>query len=233
MTIINTNVVWHPLSNCPSFQLERVSDNNYSLVCAETTVIKSKSEYTNFKWVDVGLYKEVADELAIEELQGVIQTQQGIKLVNKHIVSYDPDFFGDIIKAFNRSGFITSNKVNETTLSVDSSVDKSFLSNLPGVLKIESESIVQRKEYIPTFIPTGILIPNLPWHLLTQPNPNKPYTLASNTLGGLGKLMIPVHSVTSADYTIVREGEMVALLSLITNGKEVNLIREDLNVANA
>ena len=228
MTTKKFTLVWHPLpkSECPpSNQLERLSDNKYALVCSQTTVIKAKEEQSNYRWKDLGLEEEVSKEIDLKDLQGELQLNQGIRLIWKRLVKFDPTLKMDIIKSFNKSGFITFDEVEQGFL-LPVNVSFEYLSSLNGVTEVNSVSVVQRKEYTPTLLPTGIFMSKLPWHLITRPDAYRPYQLASEKVDTIPQLFVPVHSLTSADATIISKGELIAELTIFSNNKEINLVKQ-------
>lgn len=225
MTTKKSTLVWAPLNDCPNNQLERLSNNKYALVCAQTTVIKAKEEQSNYRWKDLGLEEEVSKEINLMDLQGELQLNQGVRLITKRLVKFDPTLRMEIVKSFNKSGFITFDEVKQGFL-LPTTINEEYLSVLNGVTEIIKVSVVQRKEYKPTMLPTGITIDKLPWHLITRPDAYRPYQLASEKVNTIPQLFVPVHSLTSADATIISKGELIAELTIFSNDKEVNLIKQ-------
>jgi hypothetical protein len=167
----------------------------------------------------------------MQDLHGALQMQQGVRMMSKYLVAYNPEQKRELIKSFNKAGFIQFSEIEEGFL-LSNNVDKSFLDKLSGISSVSSVSVIQRKESRPTLIPTGVSVGKLPWHILSQSDPYKPYLLAANNLTNLSlpELHIPVKSATSANYTIINKGEVIAELLLCTNNKEINLIKEELKV---
>jgi hypothetical protein len=219
----NQNITWTSSANCPSNQLTQLEANRYAIVAPYSTYIKSAKEA--YTWED----GELLSELNSLELIGAVQMQQGVRLVNKVIVTYSPSAKKELLKTFNKAGFIEFTETTEGFL-FSNNVDTKVLESIEGVYKVEPVAIVQRKQYKPTFISTGIYIDNLPWHILNTPTGKfNPYLLASNKVTFIdGEMHIALYPVSEADYTIVPAGEVIAELMLFTNNKEVSLVREDL-----
>jgi hypothetical protein len=216
------NIVWTASANCPHNQLTQVEINRYAIVAPYSTYIKSNKE--TYTWED----GELLSELNSLELMGAIQMQQGVRLVNKVLVTYSPSAKRELLKTVNQAGFIEFTETKEGLL-FSNNVDLALLENIVGVNNIKNVAIVQRKQYKPTLISTGVYINNLPWHSLNTPtNKFNPYLLASNKVTFINKeLHIALYPASEADYTIVKAGEVIAELLLFTNNKEVSLVRQE------
>lgn len=219
------NILWTASANCPTNQLIQLEANRYAIVAPYSTYIKSTKEA--YTWKD----GELLSELNSLELMGAIQMQQGIRQVNKVLVTYSPSNKKELLKTFNQAGFIEFTETKEGFLFSDN-VDIKFLEDTTGVISVKKVAMIQRKQYKPTFIATGIYINNLPWHSLNTPTDKfNPYLLASNKVTFIdGEMHIALYPASEADYTIVPRGEIIAELMLFTNNKEVNLVRQELAV---
>jgi|SanBayMetagenome_1026888.scaffolds.fasta_scaffold56419_1 hypothetical protein len=225
---MKTTLIWTAASNCPASQLTQIESNRFAIVAPYSTYIKSLSDSDNYIWED----GELLTNLDAYSLTGPIQVQQGIRLVNKYLVKFTNSARRELVKYFNQAGFIQFIETDEGFL-LSNNVDITQIENLEGVTAVGSAAIVQRKKYKPTLINTGIFINKLPWHLLSQPASFNPFKLASDRVifSSTSELQIALYPVNEADYSIVREGEVIAELMLFTNNKEVKLVRED-SVAN-
>lgn len=225
---MKTTLTWTAASNCPASQLTQIEPNRFAIVAPYSTYIKSLSDSDNYTWED----GELLTNLDAYSLMGPIQVQQGIRLVNKYLVKFTDSARRELVKYFNQAGFIQFTETPEGFL-LSSNVDIKQIENLEGVTEVESVAMVQRKKYKPTLINTGIFIDRLPWHLLNQPVSFNPFKLASDRVifSSIGELQIALYPANEADYSIVKEGEIIAELMLFTNNKEVNLVRED-SIAN-
>lgn len=234
MTTKKSTLVWTPLADCPNNQLERLSDNKYALVCSTKTVIKAREDFV--KWVDLGLYNEVMKDIDVLDISGALQIDQGIRQINKYLIEFTSETRRNLVKLFNSSSMFSSySEIPQGfILPNHKDIDVAFLKEVEGVSKVSLVSILQRKEYKPYMLPTGIGINgNLPWHLITQSNPYKPYKLATHTVQTMPQVLVPVHSFTEANYTIIPVGEVIAEIGFIINNKEITLVREQFNkVAN-
>lgn len=219
------NILWTASANCPANQLTQLEANRYAIVAPYSTYIKSTKEA--YTWED----GELLSELDSYALMGPIQMQQGIRLVNKVLVTYLAFAKKELLKTFNQAGFIEFTETKQGFL-FSNNVDTKVLESIEGVNKVEPVAIVQRKQYKPTFISTGIYIDNLPWHSLNTPTDKfNPYLLASNKVTFIdGEMHIALYPASEADYTIVPVGEVIAELMLFTNNKEVSLVRQELAV---
>lgn len=218
------NILWTASANCPTNQLTQLEANRYAIVAPYSTYIKSKEDYI---WED----GELLSELNSLELIGAIQMQQGIRQVNKVLVTYSPSNKKELLKTFNQAGFIEFTETKQGFLFSDN-VDIKFLEDTIGVISVKKVAMIQRKQYKPTFIATGVYINNLPWHSLNTPTDKfNPYLLASNKVTFIdGEMHIALYPASEADYTIVPKSEVIAELMLFTNNKEVNLVRQELAV---
>lgn len=221
------NILWTASANCPPNQLTQLEVNRYAIVTPYSTYIKSTKEA--YTWED----GELLSELNNLELMGAIQMQQGVRLVNKVLVTYSPSAKRELLKTFNQAGFIEFTETKKGFLFSDN-VDITWLKDTVGVTNVEQVAMVQRKQYKPTFIATGVYIDNLPWHSLNTPTDKfNPYLLASNKVTFYnGEMHLALYPASEADYTIVPAGEVIAELMLFTNNKEVSLVRQKL-AANA
>ena len=221
------NILWTASANCPVNQLTQLEANRYAIVAPYSTYIKSTKE--TYTWEN----GELLSELNSLELMGAIQMQQGIRQVNKVLVTYSPSAKRELLKTFNQAGFVEFTETKEGFLFSDN-VDIKFLESTTGVSNVKKVAMIQRKQYKPTFIATGVYIDNLPWHSLNTPtNKFNPYLLASNKVTFIdGEMHIALYPASEADYTIVPKDEVIAELMLFTNNKEVSLIRQEL-AANA
>ena len=221
------NILWTASANCPVNQLTQLEANRYAIVAPYSTYIKSTKEA--YTWED----GELLSELNSLELMGAIQMQQGIRQVNKVLVTYSPSTKRELLKTFNQAGFIEFTETKEGFLFSDN-VDIKFLESTTGVSNVKKVAMIQRKQYKPTFIATGVYIDNLPWHSLNTPTDKfNPYLLASNKVTFIDReIHIALYPASEADYTIVPKDEVIAELMLFTNNKEISLIRQEL-AANA
>ena len=221
------NITWTASANCPTNQLTQLEANRYAIVAPYSTYIKYNSD--TYTWKD----SELVSKLNSLELMGAIQMQQGVRQVNKVLVTYWSSYKTELLLAFNLAGFIEFTEIKEGFL-FSNNVDIEFLKNTKGVIKVEQVAMLQRKQYKPTFISTGVYINNLPWHSLNTPTDKfSPYLLASNKVTFYkGEMQVALYPASEADYTIVPSGEVIAELMLFTNNKEIILVREEL-VANA
>lgn len=226
---MKNTLTWTAASNCPANQLTQIEPNRFAIVAPYSTYIKSLSESDSYTWED----GEMLSELNSYSIMGAIQIQQGIRLINKHLVKYSDSAKRELLKYFNKAGFIQFTEVPEGFL-LSANIDTKQLEDLEGVISVDKIAMIQRKRYKPTLINTGIFIDKLPWHLLNQPEGFNPFKLASDRVvfSYTGELQIALYPVNEADYSIVRESEVIAELMLFTNNKEIKLVREDL-VANA
>ena len=217
------NITWTASANCPTNQLTQLEANRYAIVAPYSTYIKSNSD--TYTWKD----SELVSELNSLELMGAIQMQQGVRQVNKVLVTYWSSYKTELLLAFNLAGFIEFTEIKEGFL-FSNNVDIEFLKNTKGVIKVEQVAMLQRKQYKPTFISTGVYINNLPWHSLNTPTDKfSPYLLASNKVTFYkGEMQVALYPASEADYTIVPSGEVIAELMLFTNNKEITLVREEL-----
>lgn len=217
------NILWTASANCPVNQLTQLEANRYAIVAPYSTYIKSTKEA--YTWED----GELLSELNSLELMGAIQMQQGIRQVNKVLVTYSLSTKRELLKTFNQAGFIEFTETKEGFLFSDN-VDIKFLESTTGVSNVKKVAMIQRKQYKPTFIATGVYIDNLPWHSLNTPTDKfNPYLLASNKGYFIdGEMHIALYPASEADYTIVPKDEVIAELMLFTNNKEVSLIRQEL-----
>lgn len=221
------NILWTASVNCPSNQLTQIEANRYAIVAPYSTYIKSTKEA--YTWED----GELLSELNSLELMGAIQMQQGVRLVNKFLVTYSLSTKRELLKIFNQVDFIEFTETKKGFL-FSNNVNINWLKDTVGVTNVEQVAIVQRKQYKPTFIATGVYLDNLPWHSLNTPTDKfNPYLLASNKVTFYnGEMNIALYPVSEADYTIIPAGEVIAELMLFTNNREVSLVRQEL-AANA
>lgn len=201
------------------FEVYSTGNNSYIISASKTTIVKSKED--SYTWTAIGTEKELG--VHPFDCLGVFQNQQGLRSVLKYLVKFNKESRKDLFKALNTSGFLTFNETSEGFL-LGNNTSINLLKELPGVTSVEEIAVIERKEYKPTLVSTGIFTKdNIPWHILRQVGEFKSFLLGSNQIVKMNnEILIPVHSLV--DYTIIREGEALAEINFIN---KVSIIQKD------
>ena len=181
--------------------------NVYSVLAEKTTLINSIND--SYKWEYVGYEKE----LNAYNYQGILQIQKGIRSVQKWLITFSKENRKEIVKAFNQNYLIAFNEVEEGFL-VSLNVDYNYLQSIKGIEDITRVNILERKEYLPTLISTGIKAEELPVHNLKAGGRHVPFLVAGNQLILHNQeVYVPVYP--KEDYTAIKKGEEIAQISFL------------------
>lgn len=216
------NINWLALPNCPEGQLQKANptDAGWDIKVAETTWIKPYS-HLPFKWETLGIKEELEQE--VPELfdpknYELFMTQDGLRTTAKYLVSYDPLFKREVLAGLNKLGITSITEHREDTFLVGYRDSQAKLLQLEGVRFVDRVVVVQRKQYKPILIPTGIKVQpeELRWMGLMLRSSMTKYAISqAHSIGVIDfsysrELLIGVYPIQG--QTLFRRGERIAQL---------------------
>lgn len=211
---------WKGLTGCPADQLTHTENGMTLLLNKRTQWVKSY-ENLSYKWVDVELVENIqkdVPELCTPENYQIFLEEKGIRSRNRTMIEFQTPYSRQIIVALNKlSEYITISNYKEGFFFVDGQFTFESILQIPGVIGVRNISIIQRKEYAPTYLSTGVYLPS---ESISQLRITPRYNLArvaitlhssSLELSPEGELLVGVFP--TCDQTIIQAGEPIANLS--------------------
>lgn len=226
----NINLTWNRSTDCPLDQLAEVTYNKYNVLASLTTFIKQTGEGSpsegNYTWEDVGLQTNLKDNIpelfTPQNSYSIFQNNEGIRVVNKHLVTFSNR--KEVIKAFNKLGFITFTEIDEGFL-IDKNIHAEYLTSISEINTLDDVSVIQRKKYNVSFISTGIYIESnklVYLHFLPSFTLNTCGVINSNfILSTSNELLVAIHSCKQ--NTIIKKGDMLGYLVPQHNTQSIKL----------